>query len=233
MLRQSNLSVLSWLFWCLPVWRAGSDRSQAWWELWAEQASLWLGSPAAGSLAPPLFSSLSPSLLPSFRPPAPPVSDAASMLKCSSARLTDQYKLEEFSVISWIYFIASVKHLYFKRTVFRHVFSIQNTGWVFYWPACILYILLDPIWGERSCLAEVWALPGLFQFMFWVQFIFNLILLTMMRKWSKSFQGECWGDEYLPLPSSPPPFLSFPSPSSWLWLWWREQLWIPAREQRC
>lgn len=94
---------LEWLFCGLPVWRAGSDRSQAWWELWAEQASPWLGSPGAGSLAPPLFSSLSPSLLPSFRPPAPPVLDAASVSKCSSAWLTEptfEYKLEDFLTIN-------------------------------------------------------------------------------------------------------------------------------------
>lgn len=35
-----------------------------------------------------------------------------------------------------------------------------------------------------------------------------------------------------PLPSSPPPSLSFPSPSSWLWLWWREQRWIPGMRER-
>lgn len=58
----------------LPVWRVGSGSSLAWWGLWAGPASLGPGSPAAGSLARLLSSSLSPSLHPfsPFHPPAPP-----------------------------------------------------------------------------------------------------------------------------------------------------------------
>lgn len=59
----------------LPVWRAGSGTSRACWGLWAEPASLWPGSPGAGSLALPLSSSPSPSLHPfsPSPPPGPPV----------------------------------------------------------------------------------------------------------------------------------------------------------------
>lgn len=64
----------------LPVWRAGSGTSRAWWGLWVEPASLWPGFPAAGSWVRPLSSSPSPSLHPSSpsHPPGPPVnSDTA------------------------------------------------------------------------------------------------------------------------------------------------------------
>lgn len=64
-----NFHLFTQILRLLPVWRAGSGRTPAWSGLWAGPASLWPGSPRAGSLALPLSSSLSPS--PSLHPSSP------------------------------------------------------------------------------------------------------------------------------------------------------------------
>lgn len=119
----------------IPVWRAGTDSSLAWWGLWAEQASLWLDSPGAGSLAP--LPSFSPSLHPSSpsHPPAPPVNDKKKRIHSMWCRFVWHHPLKRVIIIAvrltqttYIFFVG----LFAQFIIFRACFLISVVMYFFY-----------------------------------------------------------------------------------------------------